>query len=54
MFREVMTDVMSGDNVGIQIQNLTLKDVKKGDVCGEIGDDPPGKVDRFTAQVTFV
>ncbi|OWF40573.1 Elongation factor 1-alpha 1 [Mizuhopecten yessoensis] len=51
VFREVMTEVQAGDNVGIQIENLGLKDVKKGDVCGDPGDGPPRKVSKFTAQI---
>ncbi|XP_069104963.1 LOW QUALITY PROTEIN: elongation factor 1-alpha 1-like [Argopecten irradians] len=51
VFREVMTEVHAGDNVGIQIENLGLKDIKKGDVCGDPEEDPPRKVSKFTAQI---
>ncbi|XP_060084079.1 elongation factor 1-alpha, somatic form-like [Ylistrum balloti] len=51
VFREVMTEVHAGDNVGIQIENLGLKDIKKGDVCGDPEEDPPRQVGKFTAQI---
>ncbi|KAJ8310479.1 hypothetical protein KUTeg_012344 [Tegillarca granosa] len=51
VFREVMDEGRCGDTVGLQIENLSLKDIKKGDVCGEIYKDPPQKVDNFTAQI---
>lgn len=54
VFREVMDEGRCGDTVGLQIENLSLKDIKKGDVCGELHKDPPQKVDYFTAQVVLV
>lgn len=51
VFREVMDEARPGDNVGIQIENYTLKDIRKGDVCGDTCDDPPQAVTQFTAQV---
>ena len=52
VFREVMDEARPGDNVGIQIENYTLKDIRKGDVCGDTSDDPPQSVTQFTAQVS--
>ena len=48
-----MDEARPGDNVGIQIENLTLKDIRKGDVCGDTSDDPPQAITQFTAQVNI-
>ena len=37
--------------MGIQIEGLDIKDVRKGFLCGETSRDPPKKVQSFTAQV---
>ncbi|VDI64108.1 elongation factor 1-alpha [Mytilus galloprovincialis] len=54
VFREVMDEARPGDNVGIQIENYTLKDIRKGDVCGDTCDDPPQAVTQFTAQIRIL
>ncbi|XP_052058785.1 elongation factor 1-alpha 2-like [Mytilus californianus] len=54
VFREVMDEARPGDNVGIQIENYTLKDIRKGDVCGDTCDDPPQSVTQFTAQIMIL
>jgi len=54
VFREVMDEARLGDNIGIQIENLTLKDIRKGYVCGDTSDDPPQAITQFTAQVNMM
>jgi len=40
-----------GDNVGFNIRNVSVKDIRRGDVCGDAKNDPPKEARRFTAQV---
>ena len=39
-----------GQNVGFNVK-LSLKDIKKGNVCGDASNDPPRECEKFTAQV---
>ena len=54
LFREVVDEGQTGDNVGLQLEGVTLNDVKRGDVCGDAYDDPPQNVEHFTAQVLYI
>jgi elongation factor 1-alpha len=43
-----------GDNVGFNVKNISVKDVKRGFVCGDQKQDPPRPTDTFTAQVVVL
>jgi len=40
-----------GDNVGFNVKNVSVKDIKRGNVCGDSKNDPPKEAVSFTAQV---
>ena len=42
-----------GKNVGFNVR-LSMKEVKKGNVCGEAKNDPPRECEKFTAQVIIM
>lgn len=40
-----------GDNVGFNVKNVSVKDIKRGNVCGDSKNDPPKGCEFFNAQV---
>jgi len=40
-----------GDNVGFNVKNVSVKDIKRGNVCGDSKNDPPKGCESFNAQV---
>jgi len=51
MHHEALESASPGDNVGFNVKGLSIKDIKRGMVAGDIKTDPPQKVASFTAQV---
>jgi len=51
MHHEAMESASPGDNVGFNIKNVAVKDIKRGFVCGDNKNDPPVETDHFNAQV---
>jgi len=51
MHHESLAEATPGDNVGFNVKNLSVKDIKRGFVCGNTKQDPPKGCDSFTAQV---
>jgi len=51
MHHEAMESASPGDNVGFNVKNVAVKDLKRGFVCGDSKNDPPAETDNFTAQV---
>jgi len=51
MHHEAMESASPGDNVGFNVKGLSIKDIKRGMVAGDIKNDPPMKVCDFKAQV---
>jgi len=51
MHHESLPEATPGDNVGFNVKNLSVKDIKRGFVCGNTKNDPPKGCDSFTAQV---
>jgi elongation factor 1-alpha len=51
MHHESLPEATPGDNVGFNVKNISVKDVKRGFVCGNTKQDPPKGCDFFTAQV---
>jgi elongation factor 1-alpha len=43
-----------GDNVGFNIKNVPVKDLKRGYVCGDSKNDPPRQTENFTAQTIIL
>jgi elongation factor 1-alpha len=51
MHHEQMAQAGPGDNVGFAIKGLSVKDIKRGNVCGNSKNHPPTGCRRFLAQV---
>ena len=51
MHHTQLEEAIPGDNVGFNVKNVTLKDIKRGNVAGDSKNDPPKEVSEFKAQV---
>jgi len=51
MHHETLDQASPGDNVGFNVKNLSVKDIKRGMVAGDTKKDPPQGCKDFTAQV---
>jgi len=51
MHHTVLEQAIPGDNVGFNIKNVAVKDIKRGFVAGDSKQDPPAETENFTAQV---
>jgi len=51
MHHEQLKEAVPGDNVGFNIKNVSVKDIRRGNVCGDSKNQPPSSCDDFTAQV---
>jgi len=51
MHHEQMTQATPGDNVGFNVKNVSVKDIRRGNVAGNSKRDPPKKTTSFGAQV---
>lgn len=54
MHHEQMDQAIPGDNVGFNVKNVGVKDIKRGYVAGDSKNDPPKGVDTFLAQVVVL
>jgi len=51
MHHESMEQAVPGDNVGFNVKNVSVKDIRRGNVTGEAKNDPPMPTATFDAQV---
>ena len=51
MHHEQLTEGLPGDNVGFNVKNVSVKEIRRGNVAGDSKNDPPKGADSFTAQV---
>jgi len=51
MHHESLPQATPGDNVGFNIKNVAVKDIRRGMVAGDSKNDPPAETDNFVAQV---
>lgn len=54
MHHEVLPEAVPGDNVGFNIKNIAVKDLKRGYVTSDSKNDPARECDNFTAQVIIL
>jgi len=54
MHHEALTQATPGDNVGFNVKNVSVKDIKRGFVAGDSKNDPPAETDFFNAQVIIM
>ncbi|KAI1325672.1 translation elongation factor 1 alpha chain [Xylariaceae sp. FL0255] len=51
MHHEQLTEGKPGDNVGFNVKNVSVKDIRRGNVAGDSKNDPPAGAESFNAQV---
>jgi elongation factor 1-alpha len=51
MHHESLPQAVPGDNVGFNVKNVSIKDIKRGNVCGDAKNVPPKGCANFVAQV---
>uniref|UniRef100_UPI0009B3D35C elongation factor 1-alpha-like n=1 Tax=Monopterus albus TaxID=43700 RepID=UPI0009B3D35C len=54
MHHESLAEALPGDNVGFNIKNVSVKEIRRGNVAGDSKNDPPQTADNFTAQVIIL
>merc|ERR1712150_442601 len=50
MHHQSMEQALPGDNVGFNVKNVSVKEIKRGNVAGDSKNDPPKAAVNFTAQ----
>jgi len=51
---ESLPEAVPGDNVGFNVKNVSVKDLKRGFVAGDSKNDPPKGAEVFNAQVIIM
>ena len=54
MHHEALSEALPGDNVGFNVKNVSVKDVRRGNVAGDSKNDLPMEAAGFTAQVIIL
>lgn len=54
MHHESLTEAVPGDNVGFNVKNVSVKELRRGYVAGDSKNNPPKATGEFTAQVVVL
>jgi elongation factor 1-alpha len=54
MHHESLEEAFPGDNVGFNIKNISVKELRRGMVAGDTKNDPPRGTESFNAQVIIM
>lgn len=54
MHHETLAEAVPGDNVGFNVKNVSVKDIKRGNVASDSKNDPAMGTANFTAQVIIM
>lgn len=54
MHHESLPEATPGDNVGFNVKNVSVKDIRRGNVAGDSKNDPPQEAGSFLAQVGWL
>jgi len=54
MHHESLPEALPGDNVGFNVKNVSVKDIRRGNVAGDSKNDPPKETKSFYAQVIIL
>ncbi len=54
MHHTALTEGLPGDNIGFNVKNVSVKDIKRGNVAGDSKNDPPNETADFLAQVIIL
>jgi len=49
MHHEALAEAIPGDNVGFNVKNISVKDIRRGNVCSDEKNDPAKEVADFFA-----
>ena len=53
MHHESLSEAFPGDNVGFNVKNVSVKDIRRGNVASDSKNDPARGAKSFTSQVIF-
>ena len=53
MHHEALQEALPGDNVGFNVKNVSVKEIRRGNVAGDSKNDPPKGAKSFHAQVSI-
>uniref|UniRef100_A0A4W6DNT7 Elongation factor 1-alpha n=1 Tax=Lates calcarifer TaxID=8187 RepID=A0A4W6DNT7_LATCA len=54
MHHESLPEAVPGDNVGFNVKNVSIKEIRRGYVAGDSKNNPPKAADTFNAQVIIL
>merc|ERR1712044_119648 len=54
MHHTAMDEALPGDNVGFNVKNVSVKEIRRGNVCGDSKNNPPMEAGDFKAQVIIL
>ncbi len=54
MHHESLTEAIPGDNVGFNVKNIAVKEIRRGNVCSDAKNDPARETVNFLAQVIIL
>merc|ERR1712232_402571 len=54
MHHEQLSEALPGDNVGFNVRNVSVKDIRRGNVASESTNDPAKEAKSFNAQVIIM
>merc|ERR1712121_236180 len=54
MHHESLPEALPGDNVGFNVKNVSVKDIRRGNVAGDSKNNPPKECKSFYAQVIIL
>jgi elongation factor 1-alpha len=54
MHHEQLQQAVPGDNIGFNVKNVAVKDLRRGYVAGDSKNDPPQETESFDAQVIIL
>jgi elongation factor 1-alpha len=54
MHHEALEQALPGDNVGFNVKNVSVKDIRRGEVCSDSKNNPAKETSEFTAQVIII
>jgi len=54
MHHTALEEAYPGDNVGFNVKNVSVKDIRRGNVAGDSKNDPPKETEEFNAQVIIL
>jgi elongation factor 1-alpha len=54
MHHEILSEGHPGDNVGFNVKNVSVKEIRRGNVCSDSKNDPAKAAESFNAQVIVI